>query len=370
MIELQKTLDVAAVEKKLAELWAQTTAEGDEKAVLRSRVANLIVFVSGERALQEVAESMQSLTAAHPGRALLLLGDRSSEDHDIEMFVTSICHTDKRTGARHLCGEEVTLKASGKFVVELPSAAVPLLVSDLSTFLYWRDTLDVSDEVLRKLLVGTDRLVIDSAEFKEPQVELTQTNSLLQEQADSDIGVSDLNWERLTLWRALLADFYDVPAYQQLLDQIETVRIDYVEPESEKESVAPQALLIAGWLASRLGWTIHPRTNESFNFTAPSGRAVSVEFNRRAAGTRKPGRLVSVELSNVHKSPASFVVERSEDNNLILAEARVGSEVKRGRVLPVRNRSTAQLLAREMEILWRDRVYQEAVVMAARMIEA
>jgi len=369
MIELQKTLDVAAVEKKLAELWAQTTAEGDETAVLRSRVANLMVFVSGEGALQEVEESMQSLSAAHPGRALLLLGDRSSEDRDIEMFVTSICQTDKRTGARHLCGEEVTLKASGKFVIELPSAAVPLLVSDLSTFLYWRDNLDVSDEVLKKLLAATDRLVIDSAEFKEPLVELNQTNNLLHQQTDEDIGVSDLNWERLTIWRALLADFYDVRVYQRLLDQIELVRIDYVEPESEKESVAPQALLIAGWLASRLGWTLNPRTNESFNFTASSGRTVCVELNRTAVGTRKPGRLVSVELGIVHESPVSFVVERSEDNSLILAEARVGSEVKRGRVLPVRNRNTAQLLAREMEIPSRDRVYQEAVVMAARMIE-
>jgi hypothetical protein len=37
-------------------------------------------------------------------------------------------------------------------------------------------------------------------------------------------------------------------------------------------------------------------------------------------------------------------------------------------VLPVRNRSAAQLLSREMEILCNDQIYQEAVVLAARMI--
>jgi hypothetical protein len=38
-------------------------------------------------------------------------------------------------------------------------------------------------------------------------------------------------------------------------------------------------------------------------------------------------------------------------------------------VLPVRNRSAAQLLSREMEILCNDQIYQEAVAMAARMID-
>jgi hypothetical protein len=39
-------------------------------------------------------------------------------------------------------------------------------------------------------------------------------------------------------------------------------------------------------------------------------------------------------------------------------------------VLPVRNRSAAQLLSREMEILCNDQIYQEAVAIAARMIAA
>ncbi|MCA1606988.1 MAG: glucose-6-phosphate dehydrogenase assembly protein OpcA, partial [Acidobacteria bacterium] len=170
MIEFQKTFSVAVVEKQLAELWTETTAELDDesKTVLRSRVANLMVFLSSENALSEVTEWMEALTAVHPGRVLLILGARNADDRDIEVSVTSLCETDKRTGARRLCGEQITLKAHGKFVIELPSAAVPQLVSDLLTFVYWRDVLNPSDEVFRKLLVAADRLVIDSAEFREP----------------------------------------------------------------------------------------------------------------------------------------------------------------------------------------------------------
>jgi hypothetical protein len=37
--------------------------------------------------------------------------------------------------------------------------------------------------------------------------------------------------------------------------------------------------------------------------------------------------------------------------------------------LPVRNRSAAQLLSREMEILCNDQIYQEAIAVAATMID-
>lgn len=49
--------------------------------------------------------------------------------------------------------------------------------------------------------------------------------------------------------------------------------------------------------------------------------------------------------------------------------ANIDADVVRGRVVPVRNRSAAQLLAREMEILCNDQIYQDALAVAERMIE-
>jgi hypothetical protein len=68
------------------------------------------------------------------------------------------------------------------------------------------------------------------------------------------------------------------------------------------------------------------------------------------------------------KEPATFVVTRSADNLHLVTEARLGSSTHRGRVLPVRNRSTALLLSREMEILCNDQIYQEAIACAATLI--
>jgi glucose-6-phosphate dehydrogenase assembly protein OpcA len=278
-------------------------------------------------------------------------------------------------------------------VTELPSAALPLLVSDLSTFVWWRSALQVGDKILHNLLSASDRLIIDSAEFANPQRDLAETNKLFDEDIAS-VGVSDLNWARLTSWRGLLADFFDVPAFRASLDQIDSVRIEYVGPASASQNVAPQALLIAGWLASRLAWQLdneqRQENEETTSFTFKSSRpaegdtvqdrgssptvresfadrTITVELKRVEQGERKPGRLAAVELKT-GEDGASFTVSRSADNLHLVTEARVGANVHRGRVLPVRNRSAAHLLSREMEILCNDQIYQEAVAAAAMML--
>jgi glucose-6-phosphate dehydrogenase assembly protein OpcA len=391
-IQLEKTLDVEVVERQLAELWQETARDPNadaETAVLRARVANLLVYVSNDAALDDLHQMLGELTAIHPSRVLAMLGAREATDQDIEMSVESICQTDKRTGAKRLSCEEITLKAFGKFVVELPSAALPLLMPDLATFLWWRNAPYISDKVLDKLLRATDRLVIDSLEFANPQADLSEINKLYSAKDYDHVGISDLNWARLTFWRELLADFYDVAAYRTWLDGVDSVQIDYVAHERD-ESVAPQALLFSGWLASRLGWSLGEERpvlesdqTLSFKFrsesrdsspTTPESPARQREIQLRLKsverGERKPGRLVQVELRSSLEKAGSFKVARSDDNLYVLAEAKLGRQTHRGRVLPVRNRSAAQLLSREMEILCNDQIYQEAIAVAAKMIDA
>ena len=376
-IQVEKTLDVEVVEGQLAELWKQIAGGDtleDDVAVLRARVANLLVFVATAELLDEVHQMILELTAIHPSRVLLMHGAREAPDRDIEMAVESFCQTDKRTGAKRLSCEEVTLSAQGSFVAELPSAALPLLVSDLSTFLWWRDVPRTNDKVFGSLLRAADRLVIDSAEFEDTERDLLEINKLFGGGWGS-IGISDLNWARLTFWRGLLADFYDVPAYHAWLDDIDSVRLDYVGPEQAPETIAPQALLISGWLASRLGWEFgdqaqHEGNSEitSFSCRSKDNRNIKLELHRVERGERKPGRLVRVELRSSSATPVSFKVVRSEDNLHLLSETKLGGDTHRGRVLPVRNRSAAQLLSRELEILCNDQIYQEALAVVARMI--
>ena len=383
-IAVGKTLDVEVVEQELAALWhdtgeAQPDQHGDdvredEMAVLRARAANLLVFIRDQKALEEIHELLPELTAAHPSRVLTMLGLNDAPDRDIEMYLSALSQKEKLGGPKRLCCEEVTLKAQGSFVVELPSAALPLLVSDLPTFLWWRDVIGSNQKVFSNLLHESDRLIVDSVEFAKPAEELLAINKIFQKDYETPVGVSDLNWARLTSWRGLLADFYDVSEYRAALERTDNVRISYVPPQADVKAIAPQALLMAGWLASRLQWTMDkPATRDNertvFEVSNRHGQTITVELHRNNEEGIKPGRLARVELQSIAEGSA-FKVERSPDLERVLTEAKLGSDVQRGRVLPVRNRSTPQLLSREMEILCNDQIYQEAVAMAASMISS
>lgn len=370
-IQLEKAVDVAKVESTFAKLWSEKASALGDDAVLRARVANLLVYTSQVPTFNEVSELIPELTAMHPSRVVLMKGERGAPDRDIELHLMSLCQSDKKTGATRLCCEQVDLKAEGKYVSELPSAAIPLLVSDLSTFLWWRDVVQGSDEVFKELLEAADRLVIDSAEFQDSNRELKEMEQLLTG-SENPPGVSDLNWARLTFWRALMADFYDVPSYRPILAGINHVRIDYVAPSNEPKAVAPQAALFAGWLASRLGWNLLNKQrgkqgNQTIRFAGNERQEIILEFRRVEASGRKQGRLAEVELRSEQPQNASFKLTRSGDNLHLLTEAKLSDEVLRGRVLPVRNRSVAQLLGREMEILGNDQIYQDALSMAATL---
>src|SRR5882762_2688877 len=100
-IQLGKTLDVEVVERQLAQLWQERAHQPDadvETAVLRARVANLLVFVSTDAALDDVHQLLADLTAVHPSRVLAMLGLRAAADRDIDMWVESFCQVDKRSG--------------------------------------------------------------------------------------------------------------------------------------------------------------------------------------------------------------------------------------------------------------------------------
>src|SRR6478672_7695992 len=384
-IALGKTLDVEVVEHELDALWHDSTGAArsqpadvderpdDEAPVLRARAANLLVYVSNDKSLEEVHQLLQELTTVHPSRVLTMFGETDAPDNDIEMFVSALSQKENAGGQKRLCCEEVTLKAQGSFISELPSAALPLLVSDLPTFLWWRSVVDSSQKVFRNLLHSSDRLIIDSVEFAKPVTELLGINQIFQQEFATPVGISDLNWARLTSWRGLLADFYDVAEYRAALEGIDSVRISYAAPRMDANAIAPQALLMAGWLASRLQWamTDEPATAKGertqFRFSPQRGGTVSVELLHVNEAGIHPGRLARVELQS--QDGSAFKVERSADLQRVLTEARLGTNVERGRVLPVRNRSTAQLLSREMEILCNDQIYEDAISMAAEMMD-
>jgi glucose-6-phosphate dehydrogenase assembly protein OpcA len=368
-IQIGKTLDVEVVERALAELWQEGEGHDVEtdQPVLRSRAANLMAFVTSDASLQETQQTIRDLALLHPCRALVMLADRDGPDSDIEMFVSAFCQTGRKSQSAELCCEEVTLVAHGSFVSELTSAVTPLLVPDLPVFLWWQDLQTVNDDNFQPLTGAADRLVIDSVNLAAGNLDLHTIAQLFSRAGSDAIAVSDISWARLTSWRSLLANFYDVHEYRSALNDLQHVCIDYVAPEANPTGIATQALLFAGWLGSRLHWSIEPRATErgtsSFIARKQDGRTIDLELTRIEPAGIKPGRLAKIEL-RTGIGEALFVVQRSDDGSHLETHATIDGRSCPGRTLPVRNRSTAQLLSREMEILNRDTTYEDALRLA------
>jgi glucose-6-phosphate dehydrogenase assembly protein OpcA len=86
-------------------------------------------------------------------------------------------------------------------------------------------------------------VLLDSDELNEPHAGLARAAGLVR-----STYVVDLAWLRTTAWRERLAASFDPPGRLARLRDLNAVSIRHA-PGS-----AASGLLLAGWLASRLGW--------------------------------------------------------------------------------------------------------------------
>lgn len=365
-------IDVAAIERELTSLWQQAS-EDEDHGVIRSSILNLLTYVSEISEAGKVDDLLTEITASHPSRAILMIADREAAESKLEAQVTSKCTLPTST-SKQVCCEQVTITAGGSGVTELPSAVPPLLLSDLPVYLWWRAVPRIQDKALfRKLADISDRVIIDSSLFNDPHRDLASMATVLRE-TPRWTAISDLNWARLTAWRALLAGFYDVSDYRPLLNQLDQVVIEYAAPSVDPSAIPPRALLLGGWLASRLGWELRAdsakRTKDSASFEFDiDERRIIVEF-RHADREIEPGHLALVALRSKAEQSILFTVKRSEDAQRIETSVARGEQSRVQRVLSYEGLSESELIGKELEILGHDRVYEQAVLAAGELVRA
>jgi glucose-6-phosphate dehydrogenase assembly protein OpcA len=370
-----KGVDVDKIEKELASMWSGASDADNGAAssgVTRACALNLIVYTTPWDDRDLLEELLNQVNDQHPGRTLILVVYRETAEARLEAYVSMRCRLLGASG-KQICGEQVTIEAGGPLVDTAATAVAPLLVPDVPVYLWWKDIPHYEDKLFDRLAQMADRVVIDSAAFDHPYDDLLSLTRRICDQSQP-MRVSDLNWGRLTSWRTLLASFWDVPDYRALLDEIDHVAIEYRPPSDAPEEIAPKALLLAGWLASRLGWEITDqtarRTKEQVECELRAGnRPIIVSFSRDEA-TKRRQTISSVVLS-ARNGNADFSVALRDDGGTKLAtEARIGAERSVGRVVTYEMRSEADRLSRELAFLSRDAIYEAALAQAAQLVAA
>ena len=370
-VSTTKGIDVGKIEKELATMWKPASeAEGSnaESGVTRACALNLLVYATTEDDRAAIDEMLFEVNEQHPGRTLVLLADRQATEPGLEAYVSTRCRRLGGSG-RQVCGEQVTIEARGAAVDTVASAIAPLLVPDAPVFLWWKDIPHYEDKLFNRMTRMSDRVVIDSSCFDHPYEDLQRLNQIIKEHPQF-MSASDLNWGRLTAWRTLLASFWDVPDYRPYLDQLDRIVVEYDAPDLAPEEIAPKALLIVGWLSSRLGWSVEKaggRESESAaSFQLRAGeRQISIEARAGERAGQGDGMLLSLTLS---AASAEFRVALSDDRQKLETEARIDNQPAVGRVLSYEQKSEGRRLSRELSLLKRDLIYEHALDSAIQLI--
>ena len=369
-----KGVDVDKIEKELASMWSGASeAENgtSSSGVTRACALNLIVYTTPWDDRDLLEDLLSRVNEQHPGRTLILVAYRETAEARLEAYVSMRCRL-VGAGGKQICGEQVTIEAGGPLVETAATAVAPLLVPDVPVYLWWKDIPHYEDKLFERLAQMADRIVIDSAAFDHPYDDLLRLTKMIGDQS-RPIRVSDLNWGRLTSWRTLLASFWDVPAYRPLLDVIDRVTVQYHPPRDAPDESPPIALLLAGWLASRLGWELvgnSPRANErTIECDLRAGdRVIVLALVRDETGDRNDAMISSVTLL-AEKGQAEFSVALRAGGTKLQTDARIGTERSIGRVLGYEKRSEADRLSRELAFLSNDTVYEEALARTAQLVE-
>jgi glucose-6-phosphate dehydrogenase assembly protein OpcA len=385
----QRDTTVRAVAAHLAALWDAPAAPHDgveplvtEKGLphARASVLNLIVTVTGETAADRVVRTLLGLGVRHPSRAIVLVPQPGATGTPIDARITTHCH-DVPGGGERICYEEVILTVRGEAATHLSGIVAPLLIHDLPTHVWWPGDPPFRDGVFDQLVELGDRVLIDSSDFVDLLPGLRRLGTLRRRS-----GIGDLSWERLSWWQERTAQFFDAPRFRRYLPNLSRLQLRYaVAPpasarDDEADEITPgvaapmaEALLYAGWIATRLGWkrysTLAPLAEGAFRLRL-EGRHEMVELDVRPVVTdaARPGDLISVRLRSLGETGAAeFIIDRDGEDAMVATNAdgmtallrRVSMEARREPEL-----LSAQLTV-DVDSLYEDALRAAAILLAS-----
>jgi glucose-6-phosphate dehydrogenase assembly protein OpcA len=201
------------------------------------------------------------------------------------------------------------MRMYGRLALHAESVTLPLLAPDAPVVTWWVGS--PPDRIAYDPLgVFADRRITDVSRSPD------RVAALRQRAADFAPGDTDLAWTRVTGWRAALASAYD------------GAHDTAVAATVSGDDSDPSALLLAGWLSSRLGCYV-PVTKDG----SKPIESVTMTFGG------------GVEITAVHEG-TRLVVKRTGTPDSIA---------------PFPDRSVGELLAEELRRLEADEVYAEAL---------
>lgn len=350
----RRGVDIPAIEAELRAMWRES------EATTRACMGNLVVVCSDDADLARATAAVARITAAIPCRVLALCAERG-ETRGPDAWISAHCRFAPGS-QKTICCEQITLRAGGEAVFQLPSAVLSLLLSDLPVSLWWRGPPPRADDRLTQRMAAiADLCIVDSGAAPGP-LALTGLAGLLAEPRRP--GFSDLAWHRIASWQEQAARFFDPPERREHPLRLDRVLVAHA-PTAGGEASA-EALLVVGWLGARLDW----RPAGKGRVRAPDG-PVEIQIAGRERRDVSPGEIVAMQLSARRAAtPVVVTLTRDEAPGYLRAKEDTSSACGLPRLVRLDALDESALVTRALQGPKRDPLYESSVRFAAALLSA
>lgn len=389
-----KKVQTTSVEAELSHLWRMSAdnMRTSQNVNVRTSILNLVICAPDVISAHRASMLIRDLSSTHIARVILLVLDTHGMPSSINTWVTLRSFPIISDMMRHSF-EQITVLASGAAVYDADHIAQALLKNDLPAYVWWLGNLPTDRSILRRIGDISTRVIVDSASFTKPTESIQALSSLIQ--TAPGCAISDLNWARITPWRELIAQFFDVTEYKPYLLGINDIAIEHAMVSSEEAEKTPpnptQALLLAAWLKTRLGWRAAPddqyeeyhpeRGIYTWHMARPTGKLTKtlpevdpasqdiadptrgrISLHPRVQTDSAVGSVCFVRLDSVHGNQhATFSINREDDQHVTTSVELEESTSPAHTVSVAAAQNASNLLHNELEIMGRDLLYEETL---------
>lgn len=243
-----------AIDQALRELVHERHTE--DGGLAPARALNMVVFVDRSYS-GEIANRLRGVGRYHASRLILLAYEPRREQLDAR--VTVAAEDDPRPGELALLHETVVVELGARHMDDLTSIIDPLVVTDLPTLLW---SPHGHPEAIEALAPLGQSVLLDSADEPVWREALDHACTLTE-----TLYVIDLAWLRSAPWRERVAAAFSRPGRKSEIETIAQVTVRH-HPE-----YTVTAMLLVGWLASRLRWQVGPLVSHAGATPVVSGKA-------------------------------------------------------------------------------------------------
>jgi glucose-6-phosphate dehydrogenase assembly protein OpcA len=255
-------------------------------APMDPQLAWAIGRLGGGRQTEDLrGQFVEGAISAHMPRRIVTLAPTLDHAAPLETLVAAYCPLPEERDGSAACGDVVVLRGGTGALEQNLGLIQPLIGTELPCWVWWNSSLDEAPELLSALAVVPRRLVVDSS-LGTPR----RCLDLLVERIEAGQAINDLNWMRLRSWRESLAMVFDPPSRRDALNQVVQLDIDVEGDHPVK------GLLLAAWIADRLGWHL---ADSYWVDSNGAGQGLGAEPGIGAEFERNDGQTVRLRLMPV-----------------------------------------------------------------------